>query len=81
MTCVDCRRGVAIFIFEIVQYWTATVVDVAQHESSSELKPAWFKLSTRLWRINNHEQRQRQQETKQEEATEDLDGKKSREKG
>jgi hypothetical protein len=29
----------------------------------------------------NHEQRQRQQETKQEEATEDLDGKKSREKG
>jgi hypothetical protein len=32
-------------------------------------------------RINNHEQRERQQETKQEEATEDLDGKKSREKG
>jgi hypothetical protein len=32
-------------------------------------------------RVNDHEQRQRQQETKQEEATEDLDGKKSREKG
>jgi hypothetical protein len=31
-------------------------------------------------RINDHEQRQRQQEAKQEEATEDLDGKKSREK-
>jgi hypothetical protein len=31
--------------------------------------------------MNNHEQRQRQQETKQEEATEDFDGKKSREKG
>ena len=46
-----CLRCLIIILFRIVQYWTATVAAPAQHEGSSELKTAWFKLSTRLWRI------------------------------
>jgi hypothetical protein len=39
---LTARRGVAIFIFEIVQYWTATVADPAQHEAQSDLKIGVF---------------------------------------